>query len=426
MPATLRDFALPPDVEPSLRQTRRLGAISYEHGSLDPQGAADLLELLEARGGASLRSLSRPRLWTAWKSAVSTFIDPASRERSRTNGALAASCRLSPSALDAGLETILDGVRGEAARLLLERAPRTAEPAPALLILPGNLPGLLVQSLLPALAVGRPVLIKSASDEPFFAPSFVQALTELEPVLASALAVLSWRGGEASLEATVYAKAGRVVAYGDESTAARIAQRCGSRAIVYGPKISIAIIAAGADLKGIAGGLARDVALFDQRGCLSIHAIFTAGSSRELAPLLAQELSALAAAWPPGPALPSELAGLRQALSEAELRGLVTVSADAATSGAGTVIVDPEPVLRPSPGLRCVRVHNVSRLSQLSSILAPWSGKLQGAALAGEEAWDLVPRLTELGFSRFTASGDLQATNALWFNGGIDPLAALS
>ena len=92
----------------------------------------------------------------------------------------------------------------------------------------------------------------------------------------------------------------------------------------------------------------------------------------------------------------------------------------------GTVIVEPKPLLRPSPGLRKVRVHPLTDLARLPELLAPWQGKLQGAALAGVEAWALEPALARLGVSRCTAPGELQMPDAAWRNGGVDLLAELS
>ena len=92
---------------------------------------------------------------------------------------------------------------------------------------------------------------------------------------------------------------------------------------------------------------------------------------------------------------------------------------------AGTVLVDPDPAFRPTPGLRTVRIHPLPDLERLPALLAPWRGRLQGAALAGQDAWSLVPQLEDLGISRCAASGDLQSPDARWHNGGIDPLGAL-
>jgi hypothetical protein len=93
---------------------------------------------------------------------------------------------------------------------------------------------------------------------------------------------------------------------------------------------------------------------------------------------------------------------------------------------AGTVLVDPDPAFHPSPGLRTVRVHPLPDLRSLPRLLAPWKGRLQGAALAGERAWRLAGPFHDLGVSRTAAPGELQSPDASWQNGGIDPLAALS
>ncbi len=93
---------------------------------------------------------------------------------------------------------------------------------------------------------------------------------------------------------------------------------------------------------------------------------------------------------------------------------------------AGTVVVEPEPRFQPSPGLRTVRIHSLRNLSELPELLCEWSGQLQGAALAGEAAWSLQPRLAELGISHMAPPGLLQAPDALWHNGGVHPLEALT
>jgi hypothetical protein len=91
----------------------------------------------------------------------------------------------------------------------------------------------------------------------------------------------------------------------------------------------------------------------------------------------------------------------------------------------GTVLLDPDPAFRASPGLRTIRVHPLADLDRLPGLLAPWKGRLQGAGLAGEDAWALEPRLALLGISRFAPPGELQSPDASWHNGGIDPLIAL-
>jgi hypothetical protein len=329
---------------------------------------------------------------------------------------------LSREGLAAALEAVLGGVReGPAGALLTEAEGLPSGGGPVLVVLASNLPALAVQALWPALALRRPILLKSPSAEPFFVPAFLAALTRREPRLARAVATATWRGGDERIEAPILAKVTKVIAYGDEPAIADLERRAPGKVVGYGPKTSLAVV--DENIRG----LARDVALFDQRGCLSVAAVYTAANPEDLAARLAEDLAELARRWPPGPADPAALAAVQQARLEAEMRGLWIAGLPIL---AGTVLVEPvdpdRPTFRPSPGLRTVRVHPLPDLEALPELLSPWQGKLQGAALAGEDAWRLAPALAELGISRCAAPGDLQSPDVTWHNGGIHPLHALS
>ena len=374
-------------------------------------------------GGAVLRALSTESLLAAWSETVEAFRDPASPERRALDTELARLCRLSAEGLAAGLEAVLGGVRREPASALFTAAEgRTASEDPVLVVLASNLPALAVQPLLPALALRRPVLLKSPSAEPLFAPAFLAALIRREPRLGAALAAATWPGGDASLEAPVLAAAGVVLAYGDAPALADLERRAPGKVVGYGPKTSLGVLGKEIDPEEAAEGLARDIALFDQRGCLSIVSVYTAGDAEALADRLEDALADLARRWPPGPADPAVLAGVQQLRLEAEMRGL---RSSHLPISAGTVLIDPDSAFRPTPGLRTVRIHPLPDLECLLPLLAPWQGRLQGAALAGQDAWSLGPQLKDLGISRCAAPGDLQSPDARWHNGGIDPLEAL-
>ncbi|MGD2114880.1 MAG: acyl-CoA reductase [Acidobacteriota bacterium] len=383
----------------------------------------------------------------AWNGAVAAFLDPASPERRAIQRDLVRTTRLSPEGLEAGLQAVLGGVSGEPAeRLFAEaremrkhRAAAGDEPAAprdgfAVVFLASNLPALAVQPLVAALAARRPVLLKSPSAEPVFTPAFVRALVERLPALDHAVAAATWPGGSEELEAPLLSRAAVVVAYGDQPAlddlGRRTRRRGDARFVGFGPQTSLAVVGAGADLSRAAPGLARDVALFDQRGCLSVAAIYVEerkrgaqARSQELADPLAEELRDLARRWPMGPAGgppdPADAGAVQQVRAEAELRGLVRLDLGLAE---GTVIVEPEPAMQATPGLRTVRIHPFAPLGGLPEILAPWRGRLQGAALAGASAEALAPRLERLGVSRIAPPGELQTPDALWHNGGIHPL----
>ena len=408
----LRDALVPPTAEPAFASAERDG-VRYLAAQWTPESLARLVSSLRSAGEV-------PDLLAAWSDTVEAFLDPGSLERRELAPALARLCRLSPQGLAAGLEAVLGGVRGEAAAALFAEARAlTAAAGPVLVVLASNLPALAVQPLLPALALKRPVLLKSPSTEPLFASAFLAALVRREPRLAGSVAAAVWPGGDERLEAPVLAGVDTVIAYGEEKALADLDRRTPGRVVGYGPKTSLAVVGADADLEETVGGIGRDVALFDQRGCLSIAAVYTAGDAEALAGRLAKELKALSDRWPPGSL--DAAAAVQQVRIEAEMRGLFQPPLPLR---AGTVLVDPQPAFRPTPGLRTVRIHPLD-LDELPDLLAPWVGRLQGAALAGGEAWHLAPRLAELGVSRFAPPGELQSPDAAWHNGGVHPLAAL-
>lgn len=396
---------------------------------------------LATAGAEALERIGPAAIEDAWRSTVEAFRDPGSPERRTLDPALARLCRLSPAGLAAGLEAVLGGVAGEpASRLFTEARSQSMDPgtdpstdrSPVVVLLASNLPALAVQPLLPALALRRPVLLKSPSAEPLFAPAFVRALVEREPRLAEALAAITWTGGDRDLEAPVLAAAGLVLVYGETETVADVEARAPGKVMAYGPRTSLAVVGRGVEPQGVepqevCEGLARDVALLDQRGCLSVAAVYVEGeesSGQALATGLARELGRLAQRWPPGPADPASLAAVQQVRGEAAMRGLAILPV-AGEVAAGTVVVEPDPAFRPTPGLRTVRVHSVADLARLPELLDPWRERLQGVAVAGPTARALAPALFDLGVSRVAAPGRLQTPDALWHNGGVHPLAAL-
>lgn len=431
----LRDWQTPAEVPPPAVEDETLAAGgNVLRAAWSGEALARLAAELSAAAPA-LAALPERRLAAAWRGAVDRFRDPSSTDRRRLDAILAAGVRLSLEGLAAGLEAVLGGVAGGHADAVFAAAGRTAAgragggaSPPVLVVLAGNLPGLAVQPLLPALALRRPVILKSSRAEPWLAPAFLAALAEHEPVLAAACAAVAWPGGDEGLEAPLLAACDPVLAYGDRPTVADVERRARGRVVAYGPKTSLAVVGPDGDAAALAGALARDVALFDQRGCLSVAAVYVTreGRAEALAAALARELALLADLWPPGPATAEERAAVRHARDEAAMAGARLLPLDPA---AGTVILDPRPAFRATPGRRTVRVHPLADLAALPDLLAPWAGRLQGVALAGlgpDVEDELRAGLSSLGVSRFAAPGRLQHPDVRWHNGGVDPLAALS
>ncbi|HKI05209.1 MAG TPA: acyl-CoA reductase [Thermoanaerobaculia bacterium] len=422
----LRDAFLPaslaPRDQPHFRAVER--PVRYDSARWTPEGLGKVVAALH-EGAAALREIPAEDLLAAWGDTVAVFQRSTSLERRAVDPALVRLCGLSRDGLTAGLDAVLGGVRREPAAALFAQAGRAApeDAGPVLAVLASNLPALAVQPLLPALILRRPVLLKSPSAEPLFAAAFLAALARREPRLAGAVAAAAWPGGDADLEAPVLARVGTVLAYGERKALEDLERRAPGKVVSYGPKTSLAVIGSGVEPREAAEGLARDIALFDQRGCLSVAAVYTAGDAAALAERLSAALLDFARRWPPGSAARTVMAAVQHQRLEAEMHGLWQSSLPLRD---GTVIVDPDPTLRLSPGLRTVRVHPLEDLARLPGLLEPWRGRLQGVAMVGEDALGLEPRLAELGVSRFAAPGELQSPDASWHNGGINPLEALT
>lgn len=415
------------------------GSTPWRRAALTPARLARVADGLGA-AGESLARLSDERLLNAWQGMVRDLLDPASTSRRAIDPYLATAYGMSPPALAAALECILRGVRGQQAEAIFRQGAGRTQPSPLLVVLASNIPALALQALLPALALRRPVLLKSASAEPCLVPLLVDRLVAHEPALRPALAALAWPGGERSLEEPVMARVGQVIAYGGGDAMDDLERRVGNKLLSFGPKLSLAVLGAEVDAQRVAAGLARDIALFEQRGCLSIQGIVTFGDARALADALAAALQQLAVQWPRATQRPrtgrqsqattpsadlAELSRLQQLRDEATMLGLYQPHLGI---DEGTIVVEDGShgfELQPSPGGRCVRIYSVDDDETLKVSLGGWKGRLQGIALAGT-AWRLESFLQGLGVSRLAAVGQLQQPDSNWRNGGVSLLEALA
>lgn len=375
-----------------------------------PQTTAQCL----AAAARTLRATSDDQLLAAWNDTLAAFLDPGSPERRQLDSGLLQSTGLSPAGLDHGLRTIGTGMLGEPAAAELRRPHRQKEDGFSLVVLPAEPPGLILQSLLPALAARAPVLFKSSRAEPHFAPAFLTALGQRLPPLLDTYAVATWTGGDPEVEMPLHASARLVVVYGGDETVTALRTAAPGRIVTFGPKLSVGWVGTDADPEQAAGGMALDIATFDQRGCLSVQAVFVApAAASAFATELAGALAGLATELPPGRTDPAGRAGVRLAREDADLRGL-TWHGNALD--AGTVIADSDTGIIPSPGLRTVRIHPTEGVPPLED----WKGRLQGVAIAGNLPPAVRTAFLEAGVSRFAPAGELQTTGAAWRNDGID------
>ncbi len=157
----------------------------------------------------------------------------------------------------------------------------------------GNVPGLPLWSLACGLLVEAGNVGKLPSAEPVFASLFAQLLAEVHPLLADALAVVWWRGGEAEPADTLWREAECVLAYGGQAAIEQVRGRvpATTRFLGYGHKLGVALAGREALDPRRVGDLARrvahDVVRYEQQAATrrmwctwSVAAASTPGASR--------------------------------------------------------------------------------------------------------------------------------------------------
>jgi acyl-CoA reductase-like NAD-dependent aldehyde dehydrogenase len=339
------------------------------------------------------------------------------------HAALPAAARLSPEMVATVLPIAAEALEAGAMTELVERelgtgaARRPAPAGPGLIahVLASNVPALALPAIALGCLAGAAVVVKSGRDDPLSAPAFVRALAAVDPDLAATVVTTYWPGGQTTGEEVVLAAADVVVATGGEAALAALAGRVRGRLIAHGPRMSVAAV----DGEAAAEAVALDVALHDQRGCLSPHVVYVeAPQARVFAERLATALDRAADRLPLGPAGAEERAAVRVVRERAEWEPGVTVFA---TRG-GTVVYDERLDCRSTCGRRTVRVHPLPSPAALAPLLPP--GVVECVGLAGGAA-PLVEALRARGVARVCPPGRMQRPPLTWPRGQQAPLGAL-
>jgi len=384
--------------------------------------SAALLACLGAAAAARARLRGRPL-----RDTIAALAAAAERWRDDTalRAELPTAAHLSPETIAAIVPIAADALDAAAMTELVERewgagaAARPVPDGPALVaqVLASNVPALALPAIALGCLAGAAVLVKSGRDDPLSAPAFQHALAAVDPELAATVVTAYWPGGTVASADALLGRAQVVVVSGGDATLAALAPRLGERLVAHGQRWSVAVI--GRESPGDADAVALDVALHDQRGCLSPHAVYVANDARGFAERLAAALAAVAERLPPWPASLEARAGAQLDAAEAEWRTGAAVSRGAG----GTVIHEDADAFRPTRGLRTVRVHSLPDPRALPELLRP--GQVECVGIAGVDAAALVPALRERGVSRLCPIGRMQRPPLSWPRGQLPPLGAL-
>jgi len=414
----------------------RVGSVDVDVPRLAP---AELRAIADAGRGAAvryLRSRSLDDVLTAIDRVVANWLTPTEPVRHLANALLPKATGFSPAMIAHGLPLLLQPLRADAIRALLESevgARRANAPTLTMHVLSGNIPGLGAAPMVFGLALGSAALIKSAAADPLFPALFAGSVSAVDGGLGQCLAVTYWRGGD-PIEDVAFAVADLVVASGSDAAIAALAARVPGRFIGYGHRVSFAAI--GAECLGdtaVAGRLARrlayDISLWDQHGCLSPQLCYVEPTGRiapaHFAELLAEALAQYAVELPPRRLSLEEQTAVLGFRQETEWSDATTLLASSGTTE-WSISLHSAPVFLPTCLNRCVRLAIIEDLRDLGMLLGPHRRFLEGAGLAvGANRYAaLAEMLARSGVHHVSAIGRMQLPSLAWRQGGLPRIGA--
>ncbi len=288
-------------------------------------------------------------------------------------------------------------------------------PQTILHIVSGNTPHTAIQSLLRGLVLGSYNIIKLPSSG---IPVFENWLTSFPKSLREMVETTK------DLTDEHFSRADAIIATGSDSTILAIQKRILPHHIFipHGHKISISIIYD--DPLTAAPLAAKDVSLFNQRGCLSPHAIYVKTDARDFAKQLACALEN--DPHTPEPLTLSEagaISNLRETTRFAAANSDSVQLWESAENLDWTVIYEASPKLHLSCLNRCIYVKPLPKHLSVSE-LGSEAQHLSSIAIHPFTS-TLAEPLTALPAHRICPLGQSQSPSLLWHHDGFSPLASL-
>jgi hypothetical protein len=304
----------------------------------------------------------------------------------------------------------------------------------------GNLPLPGIQSILIGLLLRSAQFVKCSTGHSFFLRLFAHSLHELEPKIGSCLELAEWRGGNHLLEAALFESADCVTATGSDETLEKIRARIPSRTrfVPYGHRVSFGYVGQSmlsvARATKAAAAAARDVAAWDQQGCLSPHVIYVeaggAVTPEYFAELLANALTEKEAEEPRGRLSAEQSAAIAYRRSFYEIRAAGNEGVKlfkSVDSTAWTVIHEPGNLFQVSCLNRFIYVKGAANLEEALAGADAARGKVStvGIAAADSEIAAIAKALARWGATRVCPLGQMQNPSLLWRHDGRASLTEL-
>jgi hypothetical protein len=325
---------------------------------------------------------------------------------------LVESSGLSASMLAEVLPRVAAMLNADAMRGLVEReATEIGEPADWMAcILASNVPALAVPAIALACLAGSAVVVKSGHRDTVSAPAFQRALAAVDAPLAATVVPVAWPHDPALDD--VLLDAPLAVLTGHDETVDALATRATGRVLGHGTRYGALLVDESTAVDY--AGAALDVALYEQRGCLSAHVCWVVGNAARVADGLADALLHLAERLPPAAATVEERAAVRTFLDEAAWSG-----AGVQAGAWGAVVRDSDAHFRPTCGARTLRVLPLRDPSLLPELIPPHAIECLGTNVPPPAG------LRARGVARVCPVGRMQQPPLSWPRGQRQALGSL-
>jgi acyl-CoA reductase-like NAD-dependent aldehyde dehydrogenase len=306
---------------------------------------------------------------------------------------LSASSGLSEPMARWALETTFGAFDEDALRALAQKAQPHARGVAA--VLAGNVLTAAARPMLLPLLVGVPVFAKASSRDDVLPHAIARAVSAAHPMMGMACAVATFGHGDIARLDALLAGADCVQVLGSDEAVASVRERLRSDQTLVGRGhgLGLGVVLAASDLERAASAFARDVAAYDQRGCLSPHAIMVEGDDARAEAFAKALHEAL------GRELPRGVVPADAAAEQLQWRGVAAARGVLHVGDSWAVSCEHGASLRPSPGYRNVGVYTLASASALARRVAPFARFLKSLGVAGaaSELPELAPYICDAG-----------------------------
>jgi hypothetical protein len=370
-----------------------------------------------AATAARLRAMDSERIVDAIARAASSLADPENELGAEARAILPSSTGLGAAMVDWALRTSLAPATEENLGRLAKSidGPKGTLPAHARLaaiVLAGNVFTASFRGVVLPLLAGIPVVAKASSRDDVFPRLFSRALRFAAEEVGESLDTLTFEGGAVELEDALFGQADVVAAYGSDTTLAEIRGRLPATTAfvphghglgaIWVPESALTDEGRAAE---VARKIALDVAAYDQRGCLSPHAVWVerggAVPAVELARLVSVALGRLAVELPRGPL------SMPLGAQQVQWRGVAAARGELFEGDGWAVSFEGNGPLRLSPGHRNVSVLECASADELHQRLVPLGVHLKALGVAADRdarralaralPAPLAPRVSDVG-----------------------------